>query len=132
MLPPDWGAGYQNVWLGVTAENMVEVGRRIPLLFRVPSVRYFACCEPLFEHVDLTPWLGDDKVSWVICGGETGKKRRALDPAWMRSLRDQCAGNGVAFWCKQMSAPGWKQASAMVPPDLRVHQFPIERQRKSA
>ena len=27
MLPPDWGDGWPNVWLGVTVENMIEARR---------------------------------------------------------------------------------------------------------
>lgn len=55
-------------------------------------------------------WAGDDddpmqpgfpKLDWVIVGGESGKKARPMHPAWARSLRDQCASAGVAFFFKQ-------------------------------
>jgi protein gp37 len=39
MLPPDWGEGYPNVWLGVTAENRRETDRRLPILCRTPAAR---------------------------------------------------------------------------------------------
>lgn len=29
MLPPDWGEGYANVWLGTTTENQEEADRRV-------------------------------------------------------------------------------------------------------
>jgi protein gp37 len=44
------------------------------------------------------------KLDWVITGGETDQgahKARPADPAWFRSLRDQCAAAGVAFHFKQ-------------------------------
>jgi hypothetical protein len=43
-------------------------------------------------------------LEWVITGGETdqgGHKARPADPAWFRSLRDQCAAAGVPFHFKQ-------------------------------
>lgn len=39
-------------------------------------------------------------ISWVICGGETGPGARPMHPDWVRSLRDQCKGAGVAFFFK--------------------------------
>lgn len=40
-------------------------------------------------------------IDWVIVGGESGKKARPMHPDWARSLRDQCAAAGVAFFFKQ-------------------------------
>jgi protein gp37 len=44
---------------------------------------------------------GCPKVDWVICGGESGARARPMHPDWARSLRDQCADNGVPFFFKQ-------------------------------
>lgn len=41
------------------------------------------------------------RLSWVICGGETGPKARPMHPDWARSLRDQCRTAGVPFFFKQ-------------------------------
>jgi protein gp37 len=41
------------------------------------------------------------RVQWVIAGGESGPQARPMDPAWARSLRDQCAESGVPFFFKQ-------------------------------
>lgn len=38
---------------------------------------------------------------WVICGGESGSKARAMHPDWARSLRDQCATARIPFHFKQ-------------------------------
>ncbi len=40
-------------------------------------------------------------INWVIVGGESGPGARAFDLAWVRSLRDQCAAAGTAFFMKQ-------------------------------
>lgn len=40
-------------------------------------------------------------IGWVIAGGESGPEHRPVDPAWVRSLRDQCEAAGVPFLFKQ-------------------------------
>lgn len=106
MLPPDWGAGYPNVWLGTTVENQTEADRRIPHLLNVPARVRFLSCEPLLGPVDLTahflnPQGFTDTPRWVIAGGESGPGARPTHPDWARSLRDQCAAAGVPFHFKQ-------------------------------
>jgi protein gp37 len=51
-LPPDWGAGYPNVWLGVTVE-MTKHLHRLDTIKSIPAVAHYAALEPLLE--DLTP-----------------------------------------------------------------------------
>ena len=41
-------------------------------------------------------------LDWVICGGETGPGSRPMQPAWVRSLRDQCRDTEIPFFFK-----GW-------------------------
>ena len=125
MLPPDWGLGWSNVWLGTTVENQVEANRRVPILLDVPAAIRFLSCEPLIGPVDLRSidlvgghdevlplgagWLGrlepgeeeGSRIGWVICGGESGAGARPMHPDWARSLRDQCAAAGVPFFFKQ-------------------------------
>jgi protein gp37 len=50
----------------------------------------------------------DNRIDWVIAGGESGPNARAMHPDWVRGLRDQCAEatiNGdpvpVPFFFKQ-------------------------------
>lgn len=43
----------------------------------------------------------NDKIDWIICGGESGPNARPMHPAWARQTRDQCAAAGVAFFFKQ-------------------------------
>jgi len=43
----------------------------------------------------------NERISWVICGGETGPRARPMNPSWVRSLRDQCQAAGVPFFFKQ-------------------------------
>ncbi len=57
-LPADWGAGWPNVWLGVTAENQQAADERIPVLLRTPAAIRFVSCEPLLSCINLRDYLG--------------------------------------------------------------------------
>lgn len=87
----------RNIWLGVTVEDRKHGLTRIEEVRGLPAI-IFLSCEPLLEDlgdVDLTG------ISWVICGGESGKRARPMHPDWPRSLRDQCVAAGVPFFFKQ-------------------------------
>lgn len=40
-------------------------------------------------------------IDWVICGGESGGKRRRFEPVWASVLAYQCEQAGVPFFMKQ-------------------------------
>jgi protein gp37 len=50
-------------------------------------------------HGTLKAWKPG--IDWVIVGGESGPRARAMHPLWAESLRDQCQAAGVAFHFKQ-------------------------------
>lgn len=120
-----------NVWLGVTVENQRWADERIPILLDTPAAVRFLSCEPLLEAIDIEHYVHaawgpdeDERLDWVICGGESGPRHRPFDVDWARSLRDQCADAGVAYFCKQLGGirPGNKLED--LPEDLRVREFP--------
>jgi protein gp37 len=104
-----------NVWLGTSVENQDWAEIRIPKLLETPAAVRFLSCEPLLGPVNIKPWLptGDPGdagtphfnesrgIDWVIVGGESGPHFRAIDPEWVRSLRDQCQSAAVPFFFKQ-------------------------------
>jgi protein gp37 len=99
MLPPSWGNGWHNVWLGASTENREEMLRRGRALKTIPAAVHFWSAEPLLEDLGTIP--ADIMPSWIIAGGESGPGARPMHPDWARSLRDQCASAGVAFFMKQ-------------------------------
>ena len=106
MLPPDWGDGYANVWLGATTENQEEADRRVVHLSLIKARVRFLSCEPLLGPISLRrDWL-NGKLHWIIAGGESGPKARPANPDWFRALRDQCAAAGLAFLFKQWGTWG--------------------------
>jgi len=101
MLPPDWGTGYPNVWLGTTTEAEPYYRQRWPVLAAVPANVRFVSYEPAIGALGPLD-LGDGRVpDWLIDGGESGGHARIKMPDWSRSARDQCAEQGVAYFLKQ-------------------------------
>lgn len=130
MLPPDWGDGWPNVWLGTTVEDQERADRNIPHLLAIPARVRFLSVEPLLGPVDMTRvtyprrygsglldalrgtarghndvplglYADGARIHWVIVGGESGPKGRPMLGAWVRAIRDQCAAATVAFLFKQ-------------------------------
>lgn len=109
-LPKDWGDGYPNVWLGVSAEDQAAAFNRISVLRSIPAKRHFLSIEPLLGFVDLHPWLSGierqdgAKIDWVIVGGESGSKARFCSLDWVRTVVVQCKGAYVPVFVKQLGA----------------------------
>jgi protein gp37 len=96
----------KNVWVGTTVENQHWAEIRLPQLLAVPAERRFLSCEPLLGPLDLRPWTSDRAknlypIDWVIAGGESGPKARAMLPGWARDVRDQCQSAEIPFHFKQ-------------------------------
>jgi protein gp37 len=60
-----------------------------------PECHRWADCPVRRRYTD---WHGLD---WVIVGGESGHKARAMHPNWARGIRDACEVGGVPFFFKQ-------------------------------
>lgn len=91
----------QNVWIGVTVCNQEEADKKIPILLQMPAVKRFISAEPLLSQIDIRKYLKcDNKLDWVIAGGETWPNARPLHPDWVRNLRDQCQETGTPFFFK--------------------------------
>jgi protein gp37 len=140
-LPQDWGsAGYTNVWLGTTCEDRKHGFPRVDALRAIPAKVHFVSCEPLLEDISD---INLSNISWLITGGESGRKARAFDVAWARALRELCAKSNVRFFVKQMGARPIECGSPLkfhrttegkrdidgrsmdnFPADLRIQEFP--------
>ena len=93
----------ENVWLGVTCENMSHKDRIDYLRILGARVKFISC-EPLLgemNDIDL------DGIDWVITGGESGVNARRTPADWFRGLRDACNRQDVPFFFKQWGAWGY-------------------------
>ena len=88
----------QHIWWGVSVEDRKYGLPRIEHLRAAPAAVRFLSVEPLLADLGTVNFTG---ISWAIVGGESGHGARPLDPAWVRSLRDQCVSAGVPFFFKQ-------------------------------
>src|SRR6185312_1974744 len=86
-----------NAWMGVSVESARYLSR-IKQLQMVPAAVRFLSLEPLLGPLKRLPLRG---IHWVIVGGESGPKARAMDAAWVRDIRSQCKAEGVPFFFKQ-------------------------------
>jgi protein gp37 len=86
-----------NVWMGVSIEDD-RVIHRVHDLQQTPASVRFLSCEPLIGPIDALPL---DEIHWVIVGGESGPKARAMKPEWVESILNQCSLAGIPFFFKQ-------------------------------
>ena len=127
-----YGRVLPNVWIGISAEDQRRADERMPHLLETPAAVRFVSAEPLLGPIvfrqtmhawrnhPTTEWLQSDtpELDWIIVGGESGPRARNMDPAWARSIRDQCREAGIKFFFKQMSRKG------TIPEDLQIREFP--------
>lgn len=86
-----------NIWMGVSVENE-KVMDRIDYLKKTGARVKFLSCEPLIGPLSN---LKLKKIDWVIVGGESGHKPRAMDVDWVLDIQEQCEKADVAFFFKQ-------------------------------
>lgn len=143
-----------NVWLGVSVEDQATADERIPLLLQTPAAVRFVSYEPALGRIDLSEHLGmwwnqtmncfeavghqfnrrgrdgiaKPGLDWLIAGGESGPNARPAHPDWFRSIRDQCAAAGVAFFFKQWGEWAPRVDRDRDDPDWRAEYTLTERQ----
>lgn len=116
MLPRPWpNEPRRNVWLLATAGDQEEADRNVGALIKVPAVVRGVSCEPLLGEVDLSPWLcqecidftaaeyqkcPNNRIQWIIVGGESGPHARPMKRAWVRYLLEQALDAGIPFFFK--------------------------------
>lgn len=134
----------KNVWLGVSVEDQTRADERIPDLLAAPAAIRWISAEPLLGPIalhriphpiheamfidaldghtwgyDSGPFEHRAPLDWVVTGGESGPRHRDNQfEACARSLHDQCASAGVAFFGKQ------NVGKRPLPEDLMVREFP--------
>lgn len=113
------GVPPHNVWVVTSVENQAMADLRIPLLCKIPAKVRGLSCEPMLERIDLKLYQSEggptdaepfrergDLLCWIICGCESGPRRRPVDLESIRNLRDQCNSAAIPFFLKQMEVAG--------------------------
>lgn len=128
-LPEDW-LHFDNVWLGVTAEDNNLAFERVKSLFYIPCKTRFISVEPMLGPIDLENVITginfffqmEGRIDWVICGGESGAGFREMQTYWAEELKDACDLMRIPFFMKQMS--GFNPKKIPIPEHVNVKEFP--------
>jgi protein gp37 len=135
MLPTDWGAGYPNVWLLASVDQMA-LERDAPKLLAIPAVVHGVSIEPQLAPVCLGNFAR--VLQWVIVGGESGAGARPFHLEWARSLIVECEASGTPIFVQKMGCKPFEQGRPLRfndyagsdltewPGDLRIRQFPSD------
>jgi protein gp37 len=91
------GLAPAHIWLGTSIEDQAALVRLRHLKAAAASVRFISF-EPLLGPVGTVDLTG---IHWVIAGGESGPGARPVQIEWLRSIRDLCKEQHVAFFFKQ-------------------------------
>jgi protein gp37 len=90
---------------------------------RLAGHTLFLSVEPMLTAIEigniLYPPPADKhigRIAQVICGAETGPRRRLMKLAWAQSLLKQCRRKRVAFFIKRIPEG--------IPDDLMVREMP--------
>lgn len=117
-LPPDWGDGYPNVWLGVSAEDAEWWNHRVPVLQSIPARTKFVSYEPALGSIAGCSAKG---IDWVIIGGESGHDARPFNTGWAEEAIAICQRDGAAPFVKQLGAKPYTPRTVFGPaPDMQV------------
>ena len=92
-LPSDWGAGYDNVWIGAKVSGPESAGYGLAQLRRIPAKLRFILATPVLDDLGDLDLRG---ISWVIISSETGASAPALD--WVMSVKLQAMYWGIPAW----------------------------------
>ncbi len=96
-LPPDWGAGWENVMLNVSCENQRRADERIPLLLELPARHKGIMCAPLIGSVSIDRYLACGQLEQVLCDGENYGGARPCRYEWVKALSEECRQRNVTF-----------------------------------
>lgn len=149
-FPEDWGEGYPNVMIGVSAENQQRYDERFWHLTNTKAVKKFISIEPLLGQIQLygeaLQWdYWSDEIDWIIVGGESGFEQgnylyRPCMADWIRSIVFECKAREVPVFVKQMGTHIAKMTKMknekggfdmhgsdinQFPADLRIREFPF-------
>ena len=121
-----------NVRLGVSVEDKARA-ERFDVVCELGERGWntMVSMEPLLDDVEIPArYLALGSRAWVIPGGESGRRARACNVAWVRRPVQQCKAAGVAVFCKQLGAQVIDQNDAGFEGDT-PHSWPMDTDTRS-
>lgn len=129
-IPKEWyDAPPANVMFGTSPVDGATLRTLVPQLLNSISKgkgKFFLSVEPMLEEISILDYLYmaemkhllDNKIDWIIVGGESGPHKRAFDADWARKIKKDCGILGIPFFMKQMDKV------EPIPDDLMIREFP--------
>lgn len=96
-VPEDWGEGWDNVVIAVSAENQATADKRVPLLLEAKVKHRVVFVSPILEYVSLGEYLQSGLIEQVSVGGESYANARVCDFDWVKRIFADCQRYGVPF-----------------------------------
>lgn len=104
-----------NVWLGVSVENKPTFRDRVPLLLKTPAAVRWISAEPLLDDIvdenfticlvsGFTEPPHDDKIDWVVVGGESGVNARPCNVDHVTRVVEACLQWKTPVFVKQLGS----------------------------
>jgi len=107
----------RHLWIGTSISIEEDAETRLADLYKIMAPIRWVSYEPALGPVDWHRWLRPNgkiigpslfgsclsPIDWLVCGGESGSRRRPFNKDWARAARDACQENNVAFFYKQGS-----------------------------
>jgi protein gp37 len=100
----------RNMWMGVSVENQ-DYWDRVGYLRQTSAYTKFLSLEPLLGPLEMDDLSG---IHWIIAGGESGPGARQIRESWVRSIRDACIRDEVAFHFKQWGGVNKKRTGRIL------------------
>jgi len=96
-----------NILMGVTVENNDYIYRIEDLKKTGAYIKYINF-EPLLGEISSLDLTG---IDWVLVGGESGRKARAMRKSWVIDIKNKCVESGTPFFFKQWGGTDRKKSS---------------------
>lgn len=85
-LPDDWGEGWENVSLNITAENQRRADERLPLLLNIPAKHKGIMLAPFIGEISIEKYLASGQLESVLADGENYEGTRSLHYEWVKKF----------------------------------------------
>lgn len=107
-LPPDWGDGYDNVSLSITAENQRAFDERWPIFRDISAKHKGLNLAPLLGPIDISPALESGQIEQVYLSGEGFGGTRPCRYEWMEQICSECEKHRVNFTVNSVGSVFYK------------------------
>lgn len=101
MLPTNWGNGWSNVMITVSASSQVEADRNITTILDLPIVHRGINISPMRTYINISSYLLTGMIDEVEIHGESykGLKRdiQGLNIEWIKELNRVCRNYDVSL-----------------------------------